>query len=323
MIAPPAFGSLQDHIARLGDVAFWRPWVEEALARHDLLDHGASFTVGSRGAYPTFLHGDLVVKLFGRSRAWRASHAAERDAYALLATDPWIAAPSLIAEGRLYEDDAAPWPYLITTRMRGASWRRAGLTEARKRSVAAELGALIKRVHALRLAATPPGAFATSDIAAGDIAAGDIAAAAARSSLPPHLAGQAERFLADLPSREPADLVFTHGDLVAKHVFVEDGRLAGVIDWGDAGLADRHYEIIQPHRDIFGCDKTLLRAFLDGADWPMTPDFPRLCLGFALHRQAVGLAQHHTMDVFEPIAALFPLADIATLDDLAVRLFAV
>jgi hypothetical protein len=31
--------------------------------------------------------------------------------------------------------------------------------------------------------------------------------------------------------------------------------------------------------------------------------------------------QHHSIDVFEPIAALFPVGDIATLDDLATGLF--
>jgi hygromycin-B 7''-O-kinase len=35
------------------------------------------------------------------------------------------------------------------------------------------------------------------------------------------------------------------------------------------------------------------------------------------------LAQHHTMDVFEPIAAALPLNSIATLDDLAIELVAV
>ena len=43
----------------------------------------------------------------------------------------------------------------------------------------------------------------------------------------------------------------------------------------------------------------------------------------ALHRQAIGLAQHHTMDVFEPIAVSLPLQDIGTLDELATELFAV
>jgi hygromycin-B 7''-O-kinase len=43
----------------------------------------------------------------------------------------------------------------------------------------------------------------------------------------------------------------------------------------------------------------------------------------ALYRQAVGLVQHHTMDVLEPISVLFPLQDFGTLDELATELFAV
>jgi len=88
-------------------------------------------------------------------------------------------------------------------------------------------------------------------------------------------------------------------------------------------VTDRHYEIIQLYRDMFGCDKALLRVFLEACDWPVGKDFPRQALGLALYRQAVGLAQHDTMDVFEPIAALLPLRDIGTLDDLATELFAV
>jgi hypothetical protein len=50
-------------------------------------------------------------------------------------------------------------------------------------------------------------------------------------------------------------------------------------------------------------------------------DFPRRALAQALRRQAFGLVQHLGMDVFEPIAAAFPLDDIATLDELALALF--
>jgi hypothetical protein len=59
---------------------------------------------------------------------------------------------------------------------------------------------------------------------------------------------------------------------------------------------------------MFGCDKALLRVFLEACDWPVGKDSPR---------QAQGLAQHHTMDVFEPIAALLPLQDIGPCDELA------
>ena len=83
---------------------------------------------------------------------------------------------------------------------------------------------------------------------------------------------------------------------------------------------DRHYEIIQVHRDCFACDKALLRAFLEACEWPLDGEFPRRALGHALHRQAVGLVQHHTMDVFEPVAALLPLGEMKSLDELATAL---
>lgn len=67
-----------------------------------------------------------------------------------------------------------------------------------------------------------------------------LSVAAEQSSLPPHLIAQIDDYLARLGS---CDRVFVHGDLVANHVFVENGRFAGVIDWGDAMVTDRHYEL--------------------------------------------------------------------------------
>ena len=65
------------------------------------------------------------------------------------------------------------------------------------------------------------------------------------------------------------------------------------------------------------------KASSSDSGWPVSKNFPRQTLGLALHRQAIGLTQHHSMDVFEPIAAQLPLDDIATLHDLAIELFAV
>jgi hypothetical protein len=139
-----------------------------------------------------------------------------------------------------------------------------------------------------------------------DWPAPDVAAAAEQSSLPPHPIAQIDDYLARLGT---FDRAFVHGDLCAMHVFVENGRLTGIIDWGDAKVADRHYELIQ--------------IYLEACEWPVGKDFPRQARGLALWRQAVGLAQHHTIDVFEPIAALLPLRDIGTLDEPATGLFAV
>ena len=147
-----------------------------------------------------------------------------------------------------------------------------------------------------------------------------MAAAAEQSSLPSHLVAQVDDYLTRLGPLD--DPVFVHGDLCAMHAFVKEGRLSGIIDWGDAMVTDRHYELIQLYRDLFDCDKAMLAVFLEACEWPVRKDFARQALGFALHRQAVGLAQHHSMDVFEPIAALLPLRDLATLDDLATELFA-
>lgn len=309
VIAPPTFASVQEYISRLGDVDFWWPYVAEIVDSHDLADAVRAPVAGYNATYPTFLYGDVVVKLFGYSGSWRASFAAERGAHTLLASDPEIAAPNLLVEGRLYDGADAPWPYLITTRVSGAPSWRAELSTEQRRSIAAELGTQVYRVHSLRPLGVPTDA---------DWPAIDVTAAAAQSSLPPHLIAQIDDYLARLT---PFDRVFVHGDLVANHVYVQNGRITGMIDWGDAMVTDRHYELGKLYFDMFDCEKSLLRVFLEASEWPIGRDFPRQALGLALHRQAVGLAQHHTMDVFEPVAARIPLADIGTLDDLATQLF--
>jgi hygromycin-B 7''-O-kinase len=311
MITPPAFASIPEHIARLGDTGFWWPYIAEILGRHDMLDAARKPVAGHNPTYPTFILGNVVVKLFGNTRMWHASHAAERAALHLVASDPRIAAPRLLAAGQLFPDADTAWPYLVTARAAGVAAWRAGLAAEQRLSLAAALGTQVRLVHALRPSTDVP---RTAEPAA------NAAAAAAHSSLPPHLIAQIDDYLARLGA---FDRVFVHGDLVASHVFVENGRLSGIIDWGDATVTDPHYELIQLYRDMFGCDKALFRAFLAASDWPVGKDFPHRTLGLALHRQAVGFAQHRTMDVFEPIAALLPLADFGTLDELATELFAV
>jgi aminoglycoside phosphotransferase len=290
-------------------VGFWRPYVAEILDRHDLRDTGRELEAGFNPTYPTFLQGDVVVKLFGGHRAWGETHAAERAAHALVVTDPAILAPRILAAGRLFDHDDAAWPYLVTARAPGLSWRAARPTNEDTRRLAAALGDQVRRVHALR---------PSKDTACLDMAALDVAAAARESSLPSHLARQVDDFLSRLG---PLDPVFVHGDLCATHVFVGNGRITGIIDWGDAIVADRHYELIQIHRDTFGCDPDLLRVFLEAAHWPVGEHVARQALGHALYRQATGLTQHLAMDVFEPVAKALPLEDIATLDELATALF--
>ncbi len=99
-----------------------------------------------------------------------------------------------------------------------------------------------------------------------------------------------------------------------------DGQLSGIIDWGDATVTDRHYELGKL-MDTFDWDKRLLKTVLQTSAWPVKNDFAKKSLGLALYRQAVGLTQHHTFDVFYKLPNLLSLEDIPTLDELALTLF--
>jgi aminoglycoside phosphotransferase (APT) family kinase protein len=307
--APPSFASIREYAARLDDVGFWRPLVAEILARHELGDVAAAPLAGFNATYPTFVVGEVVLKLFGGFPGWRASYEAERAALLRVASDPQIAAPRLIADGSLYDESAERWPYLVISSVSGVPVRQAGLSARELFDVSAELGRQIQRVHALGSSGLPSDA---------DWPALDVAAAASRSSLPLRLVEQVDGFLAKLG---PWDRTFVHGDLVANHVFVDSGELCGIIDWGDALVTDRHYELAKLYFDVFRCDDALLRVFLEASEWPIARDFAHRTLGLALHRQATGLIQHLTFDVFHTLPARLPLEQVDSLDELAERLF--
>jgi hypothetical protein len=190
--------------------------------------------------------------------------------------------------------------------MGGVASHEAALSDEQQLALAADVGRQIGRLHRLPI----PDGLPLIDPADLDIAGG-----VGRRSLPPHLAEQAVAYVERLG---PMDPVVVHSDLCAMHVFVEDGRLSGIIDWGETAVADRHHELIQAYRDLCACDPERFRAFLDAAEWPVEDDFPQRALGHALVRQSRG----RRIDVFLPVARRHQLDEIATLDDLAELLFA-
>ena len=289
----------------------WASAVAAVLERHGWAGSRNPTTAGVGATYPTFLHGDLVIKLFGGQDSWRASFRAERAALAAVADIPGVAAPGLLAEGWLQEGTDPSWPYLVMTRMRGVPWGQADLSPARRLRVAADLGEQARLLWSLRPDDVP--ALKTMPVPA-------LVAAAERSSLPARLIAQIGGFLAALG---PLGTAFVHGDLMHRHVFVAGGHLVGIIDWGDAALADPHYELAKLHLDLFDGDKALLRAFLEASGWQAGSDFAHRALALALHRQAQGLIQHRTMDVFHKLPHMLPPNGATTLDQLANRLFAV
>ena len=178
--------------------------------------------------------------------------------------------------------------------------------------MAQDLGSQIVRYQGLQRAAVQPAVGSASG----------LIDAATRSSLPRHLLPPLDDYLSrhtDLGIE--IDKSFVHGDLMYRHVFVERGRLAGIIGWGDATLIDRHYELVQIQLNLFDRDFSLLQALLDAADWQPDVDFPYRCLTMALQRQAHGLTQHPSMDVFYKLPDWLDGAKVPDLESLAVTLF--
>ena len=141
--------------------------------------------------------------------------------------------------------------------------------------------------------------------------------AASKSILPAHLVAQVDGFIMKL---DDFDKRFVNGDIVSNHVFINNGHLSGIIDWGDATVTGRHYELGKL-MDTFDWDKNLLKIFLEASNWPVKQNFPKQALGLALYRQAVGLTQHNTFDVFYKLPNLINLENIDSLDELADKLF--
>ena len=306
----PSFDSIEDYQASACDVRFWGPLVVNICQQHGVLaGNDPRLFSGVNGTYPTFLCDDVVVKFFGHYRWWRKSFQAEIAAHKVLATDPGIVAPRLVTYGQLSNNPHAPWPYLVTTRMSHKPWHAANLSAEQKISVAIDLGRQIKRVQRL-----PQAGIARPE----DWSTLDIVGTTRASSMPEHLTVQVEDYLGRLGPVEPA---VVHGDLVSFHVMIEGGRLAGIIDWGDMMVTDRHYELAKLHLDLFSCDKKLLAAFLESAEWRIDQDFAQKALGFAIYRQAHCVAQHGRCDVFHKVGNRIPLQEIATLNELATELF--
>ena len=193
--------------------------------------------------------------------------------------------------------------------MSGQSWLDAHLTYEDKNNVAAEIGQQLRKIHKL-----PTDKRLKHDHEWSKL---NFRIAAEKSVLPKHLVSQVDSFIARL---DEFDRCFVNGNMVATHVFIDNGHLSGIIDWGDATVADRHYELGKL-LDTFDWDKRLLKTALETSNWPLKKNFSKQSLGLALYRQAVGLTQHNSFDVFYKLPDLLPLEDIATLDDLADILF--
>lgn len=304
----PIFASENEYCLHRSDLDFWWPHVVNVLERHNLsgAEKRSTATCGFNPTYPVFLIDDIVVKFFGYRPHWLNAFNTECAAHDYLEKDNTILAPRILAKGQLFPGS---WAYMVSSKVKGQSWLDAHLTYEEKNHVAAEIGQQLQKIHAL-----PTDKHLQHDHNWSKL---NFKKAAENSVLPKHLVAQVDNFIAKL---DEFDRCFVNGDIVETHVFIDQGHLSGIIDWGDATVTDRHYELGKL-LDTFDWDKKLLKTVLDTSNWPVKKNFARQSLGLALYRQAVGLTQHHTFDVFYKLPHLLSLSDIATLDELADVLF--
>jgi hygromycin-B 7''-O-kinase len=316
-LTPPTFETVDAYAARLEDPAFWASYVREIVTRHGLPT--APLAVGTVGSFPTFLVGEYVVKLYGERFEGPICFKSERTVLRLLHEDRAILAPALVADGDLFGADsrsasemhvpetlatghAWPWPYLVMTRLPGTSWHQARLGEAERHAVARQLGASVRRLHDLP---PPAGQFWERDWLA-EFRATCVERQRRYGCLPERLIEQIDGYL--LPPRPDRRLV--HADLHDHHVLVDSARLLGIIDWGDAIVADPYYELPALYLNTFGGDKRLLQAFLDGYGWTPDRDFARRAMTMTLIFQfnAVhGIAQRVDLRAIPTLEALADL----------------
>jgi hygromycin-B 7''-O-kinase len=308
------------------DVDLWRPYVEAVCRRHALLPCD-QVRIGVPGSCPAFIVNERwVVKFFGRLFGGEESFQVERQANLLVAAEPAIPTPTLFGDGLLFEQAVDwPWPYLIIEFVPSVSIGE--VYEAVRPDdliqVARDLGVIVRRLHQLPLADTPPHLPTWQRYHAflQELTQTCYARHREWGGLPEHLLERLDSYL--LPPDQLIDFTarphLIHADITADHIL---GRLEGdrwttlaLIDYGDAIVANLTYELIALHMDLFRCNKTLLHAFLDsyGLNALQRKALPRHAMSVTL------LFEFDVLGVF--FAKHRAVQEIATLEALAILLW--
>lgn len=301
---------------------YWAPYVRWVCRNHNG-PASEQIRIGLPGTYPTFIVDDQwVIKFFGTLFDGPEAFEAEHELNRLLQADASIAVPRLLGNGTLFAEGIEwHWPYLIFEFVPGTSVgeAREQITHADKLILAQELAAITRRLHALPVLI---GAFFRPSWH-------DYQQFLARQrklcvsnhqmwhSLPDHLLQQLDAFLPEID--ELVDITvqpyLIHADLTADHILGECTEAGwhtnALIDFGDAMVGNLLYELVALHLDLFGCDKHLLKTYLQA--YGVADDF---WTGFA--RRAMAVTLLHRFNVLEVFADSQPgLAAISSLDELA------
>lgn len=259
---------VEDHYRQVrGDASYWRPLVEEALQQNQISIE-PMVPIEQDGTNANFWYGtDKVLKVYTPFFGGRESRGMEVAALKNLAQEGGLPVPKVLAKGELEPLEREwKWPWALFERLPGRTlasiWP--GLTQSERHDYAFQLGTLLRRIHK---------AVPNSELSQTfqSVWPKGFAEFLTRQ----HQVVSSKSELAVIPIYDeilrlsPTGLVsgwpaLLHGDLDGSHILVQDGKVGGIIDFGDAKLGDPLYDFVSIHHDLFQLDRALLGEFLKG-----------------------------------------------------------
>ena len=135
---------------------------------------------------------------------------------------------------------AFPWPFFGAAVIPGRELAEAELDDRGRAALARPLGAFLRALHAAEVEVDLP----VDPIRRAEMGFRVQHARDRLEELGVAVPGAEDIFSAALELPPPERATLVHGDLHLRHAFVEDGRLSGVIDWGDVCRADPAIDLI-------------------------------------------------------------------------------
>jgi hygromycin-B 7''-O-kinase len=250
--------------ATLFESGRWTALIEWIAERHRL---PGPFVQSHNGSTVVFLSADACIKVHPPLPGFIASHHREVAALKTIAGLLPIATPEFIAEG-----EVDGWVYFISTRLRGtpidAAWD--SLDATTRQALATELGeavAALHRVDPQHVAAVtePWSTFRPAQRARAVDLERDKGLSTERLDA-------LDRWLAMMDAVPEPDVrpTLLHTEIGPSHVLIAQGRITGLIDFGDCGTGDPEYDLAPVGMFVTRGDPAAFRAFATA--YGLSPD---------------------------------------------------
>ena len=228
-----------------------------------------------------------------------------------------VPTPELVACGTI--DD---WEYVVLTHIDGTPYDRARdrMSPSERASIAADVGQTLRTLHSMSTRAFPRADGLWEPFIDAQIASvgARVAASGADATWTSRAATFVETHAAQLQSQ--LTRVITHADLYFDHLLVSDtgGRwhVAGVIDFGDAVVAPREYDLVNPLLWLFRGEREPLHAMMEAfgyASVDLDEAFAQRMLAWSVTHRFPRFADAFKNELDD--------ASVASMESLALRLF--